>query len=305
MKARFARLSDGVPKGQFTKEMKDFVDALSNFSKPSDVPAEFIESCKTVQEENVEDEAGKWISWAKASEEEGGDDILMEMARSGAITMRLNTKLAPDTAIPYPRNQQVAYISETWSKRRKTTRTITSHEKPTIDKDTFDAQYAQAGQRILQRTPILPQPQQAGTPTPPKDESEEKPAENIKDGKKKDRPARDKTTVSALRKSHNAMDREMRNVNATIVDSAVCKMTQNSEVETKLAAWLVKAKTLDDALTKQEQQYIQGRDYTDGQIKEAVDNIKACNDWLSKGKQYHQSLTNLLNLGRMDAIEDN
>ena len=72
MKARFARLSDGVPKGQFTKEMEDFVDALSNFPKPNDVPAEFIESCKTVQEENVEDEAGKWISWAKASEEEGG-----------------------------------------------------------------------------------------------------------------------------------------------------------------------------------------------------------------------------------------
>ena len=83
---------------------------------PADLTMEITEKAET--EEDAE--TGRWISWCKASEKEGGDDILEEIAAAGMVHLRKNPKLPAESKIAYPRNQQVCYVEESWTKKRKT-----------------------------------------------------------------------------------------------------------------------------------------------------------------------------------------
>ena len=56
--------------------------------KPGALPAEFVQTCLTVTDTFEEGEEGAWVSWAKASREEGGDDILEEMVKAQTVVAR-------------------------------------------------------------------------------------------------------------------------------------------------------------------------------------------------------------------------
>ena len=92
--------------GKVNEFMQTVIESKDGFDD------EFLRKCETITNEQTTGEDGAWISWAKASAEEGGDDILFEMVKAQTVRLRRNPKLPPNSAIPYPRDQQVEYVKE-------------------------------------------------------------------------------------------------------------------------------------------------------------------------------------------------
>ena len=67
----------------------------------------------------MEGEEGGWISWSKAAEEEGRSDILLEMFNAKTVEIRRNPKLPASSSIPFRWNQQVRFVKEVFSRKRK------------------------------------------------------------------------------------------------------------------------------------------------------------------------------------------
>ena len=68
--------------------------------------------------ENVDGEDGSWVPWKVAVEKEGGEDLLKEMVEAGTVVCRRNPKLPATTKIPWPQNQEVQHIVETFSRKK-------------------------------------------------------------------------------------------------------------------------------------------------------------------------------------------
>ena len=59
------------------------------------------------------------MPWKVAAEKEGGEDLLKEMVEAGTVLCRRNTKLPATTKIPWPQNQEVQHIVETFSRKKR------------------------------------------------------------------------------------------------------------------------------------------------------------------------------------------
>ena len=79
-------------------------------------------------EETADGEEGGWIPWKEAADKEG-EECLLEMVKGGTVTTRRHVKLPLNSNIPWPRNQQVKYEREVWSRKRKTEDQHVHHKK--------------------------------------------------------------------------------------------------------------------------------------------------------------------------------
>ena len=79
----------------------------------------YVAKLKKIHTENVEGSEGSWIPWTVAAEKEGGEDLLKEMVEAGTVICRRNPKLPAASKIPWPQNQQVQHIVETFSRKKR------------------------------------------------------------------------------------------------------------------------------------------------------------------------------------------
>ena len=79
----------------------------------------YVAKLKAIHSENVEGSEGTWLPWSRAAEKEGGEDLLKEMVEAGTVLCRRNTKLPATTKIPWPQNQEVQHIVETFSRKKR------------------------------------------------------------------------------------------------------------------------------------------------------------------------------------------
>ena len=79
----------------------------------------YIAKLREIHTENVEGTEGSWVPWKVAAEKEGGEDLLKEMVEAGTVLCRRNTKLPATTKIPWPQNQEVQHIVETFSRKKR------------------------------------------------------------------------------------------------------------------------------------------------------------------------------------------
>ena len=80
--------------------------------------------------ENVDGEDGSWVPWKVAVEKEGGEDLLKEMVEAGTVVCRRNPKLPATTKIPWPQNQEVQHIVETFSRKRRKVESECNEDEP-------------------------------------------------------------------------------------------------------------------------------------------------------------------------------
>ena len=82
----------------------------------------YIAKLREIHTENVDGTEGSWVPWNVAAEKEGGEELLKEMVDAGTVLCRRNPKLPATSKIPWPLNQQIQHIVETFSnKKRKVT----------------------------------------------------------------------------------------------------------------------------------------------------------------------------------------
>ena len=82
----------------------------------------YVAKLREIHTENVEGTEGtegSWVPWKVAAEKEGGEDLLKEMVEAGTVLCRRNTKLPATTKIPWPQNQEVQHIVETFSRKKR------------------------------------------------------------------------------------------------------------------------------------------------------------------------------------------
>ena len=79
----------------------------------------YIAKLREIHTENVEGTEGSWVPWNVAAEKEGGEDLLKEMVEAGTVLARRNKKLPATTKIPWPQNQEVQHIVETFSRKKR------------------------------------------------------------------------------------------------------------------------------------------------------------------------------------------
>ena len=81
--------------------------------------ASYVAKLREIHTENVDGEDGSWVPWKVAVEKEGGEDLLKEMVEAGTVLCRRNPKLPATSKIPWPQNQQVQHIVESWSRKKR------------------------------------------------------------------------------------------------------------------------------------------------------------------------------------------
>ena len=79
----------------------------------------YVAKLKQIHTENVEGSEGSWVPWSVAAEKEGGEELLKEMVEAGTVACRRNPKLPAATKIPWPQNQEVQHIVETFSRKKR------------------------------------------------------------------------------------------------------------------------------------------------------------------------------------------
>ena len=79
----------------------------------------YIAKLREIHTENVDGTEGSWVPWKVAAEKEGGEELLKEMVEAGTVVCRRNPKLPAATKIPWPQNQEVQHIVETFSRKKR------------------------------------------------------------------------------------------------------------------------------------------------------------------------------------------
>jgi len=259
-------------------DIQTFMDTvLSN--KRGGLPDDFVRKCQRVEKSEESVDEGGYFPWKEIADKEG-HDALLEMVKAGTVVTRRHPKLPADSAIPYPYNQQVAYVVEKW---KATTRNVTTEDGVThtdADKDTlaafenratgassaFASRRAGTGGAVVAHVPqTAPDPKVAGAaPTGPS--------------------PRDKEAVANVRKANGLWDRAKREYTALVSKSKACSNTQGCTFEQYLEAMIKQGVTLDADLMKHETKFLEGKSYSNDDVSEmsrlataAVDIIKAGN----------------------------
>ena len=100
----------------------------------------YVAKLREIHTENVEGTEGSWVPWKVAAEKEGGEDLLKEMVEAGTVLCRRNPKLPATTKIPWPQNQEVQHIVETFSRKKRRVESR-SKEDGAGEVDTFNESF--------------------------------------------------------------------------------------------------------------------------------------------------------------------
>ena len=96
----------------------------------------YVAKLKEIHTENVEGSECSWLPWTVAAEKEGGEDLLKEMVEAGTVLCRRNPQLPAATNIPWPQNQEVQHLVESFSRKKRRVETESNEGGPG-DLDTF------------------------------------------------------------------------------------------------------------------------------------------------------------------------
>ena len=125
-----------IQKAKNADDYSAFVDGIIN-SKHGFID-EFMERFVEIKTTTKEGDKGKWISFASASTQAGGDDIIFAMHKTGKLAMRAHPNLVGCEDIKFPRNQQVAYVTEYWGSETSKSETD-RHKKRDDGAEAIDA----------------------------------------------------------------------------------------------------------------------------------------------------------------------
>ena len=239
------------------EEMQKFMEEV--IQTKGKYTSSFLTRCKTTKFEEMEGEEGGWISWSKAAEEEGGCDILQEMLQAKTIEIRRNPKLPASSSIPFPRNQQVRFVKEVFCRKRKRGEE-TRREDADEDPETVES-FAATYDHFMHNNTNSASSTSAGSnwapPGPGKDVGGQ--------------AERDKTTVTNLRKAHSLWDRSTRDFEALVRKSGSHPNTTGCKFEKDLALIIKSGASLDSAVKGFEQTFLEGKSFSDEEIKKAAD----------------------------------
>ena len=113
----------------------------------------YVAKLKQIHTENVEGSEGSWIPWTVAAEKEGGEDLLKEMVEAGTVICRRNPKLPAASKIPWPQNQQVQHIVETFSRKKRKVETESTDDGAGDFSSFQEAWHAQAAPATVATNP--------------------------------------------------------------------------------------------------------------------------------------------------------
>ena len=121
----------------------------------------YVAKLREIHTENVEGSEGSWIPWNVAADKEGGEDLLKEMVEAGTVICRRNPKLPATSKIPWPQNQQVQHIVETFSRKKRKVETESTDDGAGDLSSFQEAWHAQAVPGTVATNP------QTANPNPP------------------------------------------------------------------------------------------------------------------------------------------
>ena len=99
----------------------DIMNKYNNYQQEikKKVDPSYVAKLREICTEDVEGEDGSWVPWNVAVEKEGGEDLLKEMVEAKTVICRRNPKLPASSKIPWPQNQQVQHVVESWSRKKR------------------------------------------------------------------------------------------------------------------------------------------------------------------------------------------
>ena len=174
------------------------------------------------------------------------------MLQAKTIEIRRNPKLPASSSIPFPRNQQVRFVKEVFSRKRKRGEE-TRREDADEDPETVES-FAATYDHFMHNSLNAASSTSAGSnwrapPGPGKDVGGQ--------------AERDKTTVTNLRKAHSLWDRSTRDFEALVRKSGSHPNTTGCKFEKDLALIIKSGASLDSA--------VKGKSFSDEEIKKAAD----------------------------------
>ena len=253
---KWTQLQSGSETIGFDK-LIEFMSTVAH-TKKNDYDEQFLSSCREVKEEESVGKDGEWMPYKQAEGIEGAE-ALNEMIQAGTVTTRRHPRLPENSKIPYPYNQQVAYVKETWSKKRRVVDTHTlseNAEATTANIESFMGDFnresgaASSDMRVPVTKPIT-----AGTKQKVDDQQVD--ADTLK------------VAVTSLRKGHSSWDRMKRDWLAVICKSENHQNTRGCKFESDLKHLMEHGDKLDKKICAMEGKHLTGVKLNADDIKES------------------------------------
>jgi len=209
-------------------EIKSLMECVIE-TKGTKIPPKVMEHLRKTRDVTSTNEGGAWIPWKEAVAKYG-EDILTEMVIAKTIASRTNAMLPPNSKIEWPRNLEVAALTESWNNKRMSI-DETSNEVPAGSSTDFENKFDEVQNMVKKMradTGMIKKktPEDAGKPG----------ALPI--------PEQDKVAVANIRKAHTAWDRNRREFSALISKSSSHANTKGCKFELDLQALVPQGITL-------------------------------------------------------------
>ena len=204
-------------------EIKSLMECVIE-AKGKELPPKLLSQMHKTIDEKETNEGGTWLPWKEAVAKYG-EDILTEMVIAKTIDSRHNAMLPASTKIEWPRNLEVAALTESWNNKRKsideTSNEVAAGSSTDFAKK-FD-EYQNMGKKMRTNTGVNTAkrtPEDAGKTKVEKVEVSEQ----------------DKVAAANIRKAHSAWDRSRREFSALISKSSSHDNTKGCKFELDLQA---------------------------------------------------------------------
>ena len=208
-------------------EIKDLMDCVID-AKGKKLPEQLLQKFHKTIDEKETNEGGTWIPWKEAVAKYG-EDILTEMVTAKTISSRPSALLPPNTKIEWPRNLEVAAITESWNNKRssidETSNAVDAGSS--TDFQTKFEEYQNMNKKMRVSTEGKQAVNKAAVPADKVEVSEQ-----------------DKVAVANIRKAHSAWDRSRRDFEALVSKSAGHANTKGCKFELDLQALIPQGITL-------------------------------------------------------------
>lgn len=263
-----------------TDEIQEVMDIVK-LSHINGIPDDLVQRSRKIIDVSDSGVEGGWISWREALEFEDEDALLEMIAPGGSVLSRRSTKLPANTKIEWPRNLQVEYSRETFSKKQKTEDARSSNAKDE-NQGTFHNEFSQLQAAAPFANMATPGQPQAPAPAVP----EAKAAPGL--------PERDKTTLLSLRKAHSQWDRSKRDYAALLVKSEAHPNTKGCKFATDLQNSIKTGDKFDSVLVATESHSLAGNIFTDSDIEKGVASTNQLVQLVKDSNQKTQALRTML-----------
>jgi hypothetical protein len=269
-------VKDGTANAQ---ELAEFVDTVIT-SKGGNFEEEFLARCRTVADTTETGEEGGWIPWKEAADKEG-EDCLLEMVQAGTVIVRRHPKLPLNSSIPYPRNQQVKYEREVWSRKRKTTEETTHHKKEEASGSAVASHNADFEAQVQSVGKVSKKAEAAQGPQEPQPNANEQ---------------RDKEALTNVRKAHSAWDRARRDYMSVVSKSKQNESTKETKTEKDLETLIAAGNAADENICTLEVQFMGCKSFTTDDIADVVRLSQELHGLIKTGNKKAQGLRTWFNI---------